>query len=1154
MMPAIAIAALGLFATTARAASICIDAAGGAADVPASLDVGDTIDLSLPGGDALVLSITAESPGFGGRRAFLARVGDGPVASSVVLSDGRMYVEARNLAEGVLWKVSANADSVSAERSDLSKACRGGCIEVEAEVEVPEAVDAPTGVRTARMLAKSVHPFDDVEVAPAPVSIDMMLVFDNGAREWISGRSEYGGCITNFAVAQVARMNAVLENTGLQTNFWYRLVEVMAVDANMASITQNSLSTLKDGADSGEGPYGEVKTRRDACGADCVSLIIDTGSKTGTTGVGYTTKGTNAERWATAFREWCYSICAVRSVADEYTLSHEVGHNMGLAHSKTLDGWVKSTYEYANGYNFEGSDGRKYHTIMAYDYDHAGGSYTYGYVEIPYFSSPVHSYAGVPVGSASADATRTLRSTCQHIAKWRDNSVPYNWEVAFLDSSGMRIPGGTHYFSRTLYVTLTNYNSAAEICYTIDGGSASTCRNGGKLTISWGKTVSAYTVVDGVAQPSTTVEFREGQVWSGEAGRAGGGAWIDDGETLAWGDSDESYDKWMPAVFGDIEGVASATVTVHGAIAPYAAEFTAADTAYVFEKGVDGSSLCLSDAVFAPRGDLTFNLPVRLEAVAFTNPANRTIAFNAPFGQTVSDASGYCTNMIGIGSGGTLVVSPGDGKTQTFDFFNNIGWFYNSAALRVGTGTVVFKGPAHERNGIFGSVKLSVDAGGTLFFDMSGRIAKNDANTAVTGGGTTVFRSLDSANSLIWTSGAWTGTVALTNVLAKTLAIDAYGNANSTVRLTGVSGYPGSNGNTNITFGTTVELVDGADGSRAWTIGNGYSSDSTTIYALKGSGTLKTTKSPTGTYITQGITVRDASGFTGALDLQGTQFTFGSTIRKGGNMTSGAIYVDAGQSVTNVASWSVPNLVVNGELVKKGTLSVPASVTFGDGASLVVDALPADGVVMTSGAITTNGALSASVLGDANPYVAEVVDNGATKALVIRLAPLPETVTAAISLRYFGEDGWEDRVVNVDLPSAWVTNHYPALCTASAVAAKYGAAAANGAAVWQCYMLGLDPTDAKSTVSVSMSISGGKATFSVDGLGDTHGLPGVKVYWYLKSTDDLAKGFSLNRAVAEGLSPSFAARDIPDRARDDDVSTAPRLFYKIKASFVSEGD
>ena len=1143
--------AFGLFAvTTTCAAVIGIDAAAGLADEPASLSVGDKIDIMLPDGKTRELSITAELPGFGGRRAFSARMGDGPVASSVILSGGGMYVEARDMTTGILWKVFVNAGVVSVEKSDMAGTGRGECIEVEAQ----EADDLSTGGESARKLLKSAHPFDDIEAAPAPVSIDMMLVFDNGAREWISGRSEYGGCITNFAIAQVAKMNTVLENTGLHTNFWYRLVGVMTVDATMTAITQDSTATLKNGADSGSGPYGEVKTRRDACGADCVSLIIDTGSKTGTTGIGYTTKGTNSDRWTTAFREWCYSVCAVRSVADEYTLSHEVGHNMGLTHSKTLNGWSKATYEYANGYNFEGTDGKKYHTIMAYDYDHAGGSYTYGYIEIPYFSSPIHYYAGAPVGSETADATRALRSTCSHIAEWREHSVPYNWEVAFLDSDGGRIREGTHYFSQTLYVTLTNYNSAAEICYTIDGGTRNTCPNGQRLTILWGQTVTAYTVVNGVAQPATTVVFKEGQVWSGEAGRVGCGTWIDDGETLAWGDSNGVYDKWAPAVFLDIAGVASATVSVHGAISPYATEFLSAETAYVFEKGRNDSSLRIPDAAFAPSGDLTFNLPVNFDVIAFTNPANHTLTFNAPFGQIVSDTSGYCTNMIGIGGNGTLVVSPGKGKTQTFDYFNNVGWFYNNATFRVGTGTVVFKGPAHERNGIFGSVKLSVDAGGTLFFDMSGRIAKNDANTAVTGGGTTVFRSLDSANSLIWTSGAWTGTVALTNVSAKTLAIDAYGNANSTVRLTGVSGYPGSSGNTNITFGTTVELVDGADGSRAWTIDNGYSSDTTTIYALKGSGTLKTTKSPSGTYIAQGITVRDASGFTGSLDIVGTQLTFGSTIRKGGSMTSGAIYVDAGQSVTNFASWSVSNLVVNGELVKKGTLSVPTSVTFGDGASFVVDALPADGVVLASGAITTNGALSVSVLGDANPYVTEVVDNGATKALVVRLAPLPETVTAAISLRYFGEDGWEDRVVNVELPSAWVKSHYPALDTAAAVAAKYGDTAANGAAVWQCYMLGLDPTDADSDVSLSMTCEGGKLRFSVEGLGETHEIDGVVVRWYLKTTTDLTAGlgFPNMRETTTGLSPEFAEHDIPDSPRFDSSDKSDCLFYKLSVSFVSE--
>ena len=606
-------------------------------------------------------------------------------------------------------------------------------------------------------------------------------------------------------------------------------------------------------------------------------------------------------------------------------------------------------------------------------------------------------------------------------------------------------------------------------------------------------------------------------------------------------------------VFPDLAGNTAPTVSVRGVVVPLSAAFHATQTAYAFEKGGDDALISLRDAAFAPSGDLTFNLPVKMSAVAFTNPANHTLTFNAPFGQTVTETSGYCTNMIGIGANGTLVVSPGVGKTQTFDFFDNIKWFYNTATIRVGTGTVVFRGPVAAK-GLFGSTKLNVAKDGCLVLDMAGALYDPFYTSAVSGDGMVVYKALLPSKAERWTGGGWTGTVALTNISTKTLALDSYGSANSAVRLTGVSGYPGASGNTNITFGTTIELVDGADGSKAWTIDNGYSTDVTTIYTLKGSGTLKTTKSPSGTYVTQGIAVLDASGFTGSLDLLGTQFTFGSTMRKGGGMQSGAIYVDAGQSVTNVASWSVANLVVNGELVRKGTLSVPTSVTFGDGASFVVDALPADGVVLTSDAITTNGALSVAVLGDANHYVAEVVDGGAAKSLVLRRAPLPETVTAVISLRHYGDDGWTDRELDVSLPSSWVTGYYPALDTADAVAAKYCETAANGASVWQCYMLGLDPTDAESGVSLLMTAEDGKLRFTVDGLGETHEIDGVTVWWSLRTATDLSsgQGFPYSRESTTGLSPVFSKHDIPDSPWLGSSEKAERLFYRLSVSFVAE--
>jgi len=351
------------------------------------------------------------------------------------------------------------------------------------------------------------------------------------------------------------------------------------------------------------------------------------------------------------------------------------------------------------------------------------------------------------------------------------------------------------------------------------------------------------------------------------------------------------------------------------------------------------------------------------------------------------------------------------------------------------------------------------------------------------------------------------------------------------------------------------------DGKPAWTLNNGFSTDCTYIDRLRGDGTFKSTPSPSSTYIRQGFVVADASGFTGSLDLVGTQFAFGSTARKNDNSQTGTIYVDAGYSVTNAASWKADGLVVNGELVKKGTLTIANSVVFGNGASFVVDSLPANGVVLTSKAITTNGVLSVRVMGDSRLYVATIVHNGdSTVSLILEKAPLPEKVRASITARYWGDDGWEDRKLAFELPTAWITNCYPTLETVEAVAAKYDADAANGAKVWQCYMLGLDPTDAASNVSLAMNVVGDEIRFAVEGLGETHALKGIQVYWYMKTSTNLVAdaSFSRTRDSASGLSPVFDAHSVPDTPVDPeaDSSTKPAdtLFYKITVTFVAEDE
>ena len=739
--------------------------------------------------------------------------------------------------------------------------------------------------------------------------------------------------------------------------------------------------------------------------------------------------------------------------------------------------------------------------------------------------------------------------------------MPYSWDVRFLDDNGNDIPDGT-FFSPSLYVTFSHENPNAKIYYTFDGSTpteaSAFCIPDTRFTFTGTRTITACAVIDGVAQSVRTITFNEGLSWSGEAGENGNGVWKDDDSSvLSWNNSTSYFYSYMDAVvFPDLADDASPTVTVQGVVVPASAAFTADKTAYTFEKGTADALIHLRDASFAPSGDLTFNVPVQLDAVAFTNPASHTLTFNAPFGQTLTETTGSCTNMIGIGSVGTLVVAPGAGKTQYFDRFNNVGWYYNNAKIQVGAGTIVFKGPVNNR-GLFGSTQFNVAKEGCVVLDVGNAAYDPFYTSVVSGEGTVVYRAMIPSSAARWTGQNWRGTVSLTNISTATLALDQYGGPNSTVRLTGVTGYPGKSGNTNITFNTTVELVDGTDGMAAWTVNNGYSTACTFISCLKGDGTFQSTKSPNNTYVRQGFTVADASGFSGSLNLVGTQFTFGSTARKNDSSQSGTIYIDAGYSVTNRATWTAQRLVVNGELVKRGTLAISDSITFGGGASFAVEALPANGIVLTAKTIVTNGALSVSVIGDNHAYVASIIDNGnEMRSLVFAKAPLPETVSTTIVLRYYDGNQYTDGNFVVNLPTEWATNHYPSLDTPEAVAAKYNETAANGATVWQCYMLGLDPADAEGKISLSMTVANQTIRFAVVGLGETHAIPGVNVQWAMKTSTNLVTdvAFSMRRDYAEGLSPTFDDHPLPDKPTASATQTVDKLFYKLTITFVSEDE
>ncbi|MBQ4385343.1 MAG: CotH kinase family protein [Kiritimatiellae bacterium] len=673
----------------------------------ATFSVGDSFSLAPFDDVVFTLNVSDALPGFAGRKAYAAHLGDGVRVATLSAGDnGAFDIEIRDIASARLYRLFCRDGLCTVEEIDLSHTGRGSCIEVEApEIEIFEEEETPTTItKMSKKLLGAVpgNPFDDNVVAPAPVMVDIMLVFDNGARAWVENQSSYSGSITNFAIQQVAKMNSVLVNTGLHTNFWYRLVDVMTVDTTYTVVDNQILGIIKNGAESGDGPYGPIKERRAACGADLVSLMIDTGSAYGTTGIGYITHGTTYNTWL-GYRAWCYSCCAIRSVDLEYTLSHEAGHNMGLAHSPTLAGWTKpGTFDYSNGFNFWGKDDNKpYHTIMAYDQDK---NYS-GYIEIPYFSSPDYTYQGTVIGTAlSNDCTRALRETCAAFAAWHETAIPLPSDVTFS-------PAGSEAYRITLS-TLGGY----EIRYTTDGSEPTreSTLYTEPLTLKSGSvTVKAVAVVDDNTLGTVAEKTYFAAVELSEY------AWLEaQSSTWAWGDWNDQDGKVLYSSYWNTSADKTAIIDIGGSIA--------------VDRDIDLANLLVG-------GTTPMEIVTSDKSLHATNLH--------VIGQTVLAGTNYSFDNWKLHDESTLVLSPGEGNTVTLNKYLAQGATGSTLAITNGTFSVT-KG-ANSGDGIatLQNCALRIDNGGILSLEPGWVLGYSNPNpVTVNKGGLLKINKLESTH------------------------------------------------------------------------------------------------------------------------------------------------------------------------------------------------------------------------------------------------------------------------------------------------------------------------------------------------------------------------------------------------------------------------
>lgn len=457
-------------------AGSCLQAATFPAGATATgaLSVGDTLAFLLFEDTEIrvTLSERMESP-LGGE-AFIGTVsGYDGVKNAVVLQTAEgLMVDIQDFACNRTYTIVSDSSGVTVKEIDPSR-----------EIVTPtEPVDPgiPPG-RSGMRLSTTPR----LQADQATTLVDVLVAYDTPAASWAR---QNGGGITNFATMAVQKMNTVLDNCGFATTFRYRLVGVMTVNATGGTDLGGVLYAARDGT----GDWAPIKAMRDTVGADIVTTLIDTGSASGTTGKGFSLQNTSFS----SFSESAYNVCAVRAVAQSHTMTHEVGHNIGAGHATAVNPNQISPgpqlYNYSAGYYFTGTDGVAYHTIMAYNFDGYGNTYS----PAPFFSSPNFTYQGTPVGDATHDNVRTIQQTYSAASQWRAQKVPMSYDVYFS-------PEGGATFTDSITVTLTPGKAGLPIRYTLDGSMPTTSSTlyTTPITLTQTTTIRAITVTDGNPGP-----------------------------------------------------------------------------------------------------------------------------------------------------------------------------------------------------------------------------------------------------------------------------------------------------------------------------------------------------------------------------------------------------------------------------------------------------------------------------------------------------------------------------------------------------------------------------------------------------------------------------------------------------------------------------
>ncbi|MBL4868913.1 MAG: matrixin family metalloprotease [Pseudomonadales bacterium] len=243
-----------------------------------------------------------------------------------------------------------------------------------------------------------------------PTTIDVLVVYTPGVAARYNGEPE-----TRFQhLLNVTNQVYADSLVDLELRMVHS-VEVDYEEANNAGVALQEMTYAQHPA------FENIASLRSEYGADMVVFYRPYDPAQGGCGIawigGNGTGGDFSNSWE---KDYAFSHVAVDTCAD-YVTAHELGHNMGLAHSRNLNG-VGGTLDYALGHGEEGN----FVTIMAYQ----------STFNVDYFSGKIYKYSNPDLdcnGSAcgidrfepnwGADAAYALNMTGPQIANYLETAV-----------------------------------------------------------------------------------------------------------------------------------------------------------------------------------------------------------------------------------------------------------------------------------------------------------------------------------------------------------------------------------------------------------------------------------------------------------------------------------------------------------------------------------------------------------------------------------------------------------------------------------------------------------------------------------------------------------------------------------------------------------